>query len=140
MPGPDLSPKKDPLITYEKAFLGQATGGKFPSVTFIERKQMSTKTSIKRIALVAAAALTLGGFTAVSASATVTTSTLTLTGGYGAIAADNKSATQVVGGIAQVTLSETSTTGVLGTFTSSGVGAITAPTPMHTYLKHRWCM
>jgi hypothetical protein len=35
----------------------------------IERKIMSTKTSIKRIALVAAAALTLGGFSAVSASA-----------------------------------------------------------------------
>ena len=61
--------KKYPLITYEKALLSQATGGKFPSVTFIERKQMSTKTSIKRIALVAAAALTLGGFTAVSAHA-----------------------------------------------------------------------
>ena len=62
--------KKYPLITYEKALLSQATGGKFPSVTFIERKQMSTKTSIKRIALVAAAALTLGGFSAVSANAT----------------------------------------------------------------------
>jgi hypothetical protein len=35
----------------------------------IERKIMSTKTSIKRIALVAAAALTLGGFSAVSAQA-----------------------------------------------------------------------
>ena len=64
-----LHAKKYPLITYEKALLGQATGGKFPSVTFIERKQMSTKTSIKRIALVAAAALTLGGFSAVSANA-----------------------------------------------------------------------
>jgi len=36
---------------------------------------MSTKTSIKRIALVAAAALTLGGFTAVSANAIATSAT-----------------------------------------------------------------
>jgi hypothetical protein len=64
--------KKDPLITYEKALLGQATGGKFPSVTFLERKKMSTKTSIKRIAAVAALALTLGGFSAVSANAAIT--------------------------------------------------------------------
>ena len=46
----------------------KAAGGNVPSAT-IERKSMSTKTSIKRIALVAAAALTLGGFSAVSASA-----------------------------------------------------------------------
>ena len=46
----------------------KATDGIVPSVT-IERKIMSTKTSIKRIALVAAAALALGGFSAVSASA-----------------------------------------------------------------------
>ena len=45
--------------------------GMVPNST-IERKIMSTKTSIKRIALVAAAALTLGGFSAVSASATTT--------------------------------------------------------------------
>ena len=61
--------QKYPLIPYEKALLGQATGGKFPSVTFLERKKMSTKTSIKRIAAVAAVALTLGGFSAVSANA-----------------------------------------------------------------------
>ena len=42
--------------------------GMVPNST-IERKIMSTKTSIKRIALVAAAALTLGGFSAVSANA-----------------------------------------------------------------------
>jgi hypothetical protein len=123
-----LTPKKDPLITYEKAFLGQATGGKFPSVTFIERKQMSTKTSIKRIALVAAAALTLGGFTAVSASASTTASTLKVTGSYGTVATDGLSGIQTAGGIMEVTLTETSTTGVLGTLTSTGVGSITALT------------
>jgi len=64
-----LMVKNDPLITYEKAFLGQAAVKKFFIATFLERKIMSTKTSIKRIALVAAAALTLGGLTAVSANA-----------------------------------------------------------------------
>jgi hypothetical protein len=64
--------KKDPLITYEKALLGQATGGKFPSVTFLERKKMSTKTSIKRIALVAASALAIAGFSAVPTNAALT--------------------------------------------------------------------
>ena len=39
------------------------------STVFFERKLMSTKTSIKRIAAVAAVALTLGGFSAVSAFA-----------------------------------------------------------------------
>jgi trimeric autotransporter adhesin len=60
--------------------------GMVPNST-IERKIMSTKTSIKRIALVAAAALTLGGFSAVSAHATANTakygyaSTATTVGG-----------------------------------------------------------
>ena len=60
---------KDPLITYEKALTDQAEGGIVPNSTLFERKIMSTKTSIKRIALVAAAALTIGGFSAVSAQA-----------------------------------------------------------------------
>ena len=47
----------------------KAADGNVPFAT-IERKSMSTKTSIKRVALVAAAALTLGGFSAVSAHAT----------------------------------------------------------------------
>jgi hypothetical protein len=64
-----LMVKNDPLITYEKAFLNQAAVKKFFIATFLERKIMSTKTSIKRIALVAAAALAIGGFSAVSANA-----------------------------------------------------------------------
>jgi len=46
----------------------KAADGNVPFAT-IERKSMSTKTSIKRVALVAAAALTIGGFSAVSAHA-----------------------------------------------------------------------
>ena len=69
-----LMVKNDSLITYEKAFLGQAVIKKFFIATFLERKIMSTKTITKRIALVAAAALALGGVsvvTATSASAIV---------------------------------------------------------------------
>jgi trimeric autotransporter adhesin len=57
------------LMTYETAISGQAEMEKFSRSTFSERKIMSTKTSIKRIAAVAAVALTLGGFSAVSAHA-----------------------------------------------------------------------
>ena len=76
-----LSLKKYPLITYEKALLGQATGGKFPSVTFLERKKMSTKTSFKRIALVAASALAIAGFSAIPAHAAATATAETSSAG-----------------------------------------------------------
>jgi hypothetical protein len=56
-------------MTYEVDRSGQAEMEKFSRSTFSERKIMSTKTSIKRIAAVAAVALTLGGFSAVSAHA-----------------------------------------------------------------------
>ena len=62
--------QKDQLMTYESVLVGQAEMEKFSKSTFSERKIMSTKTSFKRIAAVAAVALTLGGFSAVSASAT----------------------------------------------------------------------
>ena len=58
----------------------KAADGNVPLAT-IERKSMSTKTSIKRIALVAAAALTIGGFSAVAAHAAA--STLTQVAGTG---------------------------------------------------------
>ena len=48
------------LISDEKAFSRQADLKKSFGSTFIERKQMSTKTSIKRIALVAVSALGFG--------------------------------------------------------------------------------
>jgi hypothetical protein len=67
-----LMVKNDPLITYEKAFSGQADEGKFPKSTFLERKTMSTKTITKRIALVAVAALAIGGLSTVSANAATT--------------------------------------------------------------------
>ena len=54
------------LISDEKAFSRQADDEKSSKSTFIERKQMSTKTSIKRIALVAVAALGFGVLTSVA--------------------------------------------------------------------------
>jgi len=85
---------------------------------------MSTKTTIKRIALVAAAALTLGGVSAVSANAYTPTAVYTTmydtTNGY-----------QVVGGQATVTLGfDTST---VATVVSSGVGTIVSATPLANY-------
>jgi trimeric autotransporter adhesin len=68
-----LMVKNDSLITYEKAASDQADKGKFPESTFLERKIMSTKTSFKRIALVAASALAIAGFSAVPANAVTNT-------------------------------------------------------------------
>jgi hypothetical protein len=62
------------LITYETGILGQAAVKKFFIATFLERKIMSTKTSIKRIALVAASAMAIAGFSAVPAFAAQTAS------------------------------------------------------------------
>jgi hypothetical protein len=56
------------LITYETGILGQAAVKKFFIATFLERKIMSTKTSFKRIALVAASALAFGGLSVVTAT------------------------------------------------------------------------
>jgi len=56
------------LVSTEKQFLRQADLGKAPRST-IERKQMSTKTTLKRIALVAVSALGFGLMTTVSAVA-----------------------------------------------------------------------
>jgi hypothetical protein len=57
-------------MTYEQRLSAQADAGKCPGSTF-ERKTMSS--TIKRVALVAVAALGLGSVTAISANATVPT-------------------------------------------------------------------
>ena len=56
----------------------QADRGKYSGSTFNERKQMSTKTSIKRIALVAVSALGFGLLSVVPAKAATQTFTVTL--------------------------------------------------------------
>ena len=66
--------RKDRLMINEWAFSGQAIDGISPAVTnFFERKSMSTKTTFKRLALVTAVALGLGGVSAVSAHASTAT-------------------------------------------------------------------
>jgi hypothetical protein len=60
------------LMPYESAFLGQADSGNVLGSTLNERKQMSTKTTLKRVALVAVSALGLGLMSVVPASATTT--------------------------------------------------------------------
>jgi hypothetical protein len=62
------------LITYERALFGQAKTRKFLILTN-ERKKMSTKTTFKRIALVAVVALGLGGLWTVPANAAAGTAT-----------------------------------------------------------------
>jgi hypothetical protein len=59
---------KNSLISDEKPFLSQADLGKASGSTFNERKQMSTKTTLKRIALVAVSALGFGLMTSVPAA------------------------------------------------------------------------
>ena len=64
--------QKDTLMTYVSARFAQADPG-IVSGSTIERKQMSTKTIYKRIALVAVAALGAGVLSVAPASATVST-------------------------------------------------------------------
>jgi hypothetical protein len=83
-------------------------------VTTNERKQMSTKTNFKRIALVAVAALGLGALSSVPAQAAPT---IAYTSMY-----DTTNGVQAVNGIATVTL--TYDGGLRHTVTSSGVGTV----------------
>jgi len=67
--------EKDTLITYERALEAQADLRKFRGST-IERKHMSTKTTFKRVALVAVAALGLGVLSIAPSSAVVNADSL----------------------------------------------------------------
>jgi len=68
-----LTQNEQTLISDEKAFLSQADLKKAFGSTRFERKQMSTKTTLKRIALVAVSALGLGIMSGVAAKAAATT-------------------------------------------------------------------
>ena len=82
------------LISDEKALLSQADSGKALGSTFIERKQMSTKTTLKRIALVAVSAL---GFGVLSAIAPANAATVTA-GATSSLATDTSSITLIAAG------------------------------------------
>jgi len=88
--------EKDTLITYERALEAQADLRKFRGST-IERKQMSTKTTFKRVALVAVAALGLGVVTSVPSNAAPAVSYTVM--------ADTTNGEQIVGGQATVFIS-----------------------------------
>ena len=108
--------EKDTLITYEGVLEAQADLRKFRGST-IERKQMSTKTTFKRVALVAVAALGLGVLSVAPSSASPAITTT--------VAYDTATSTAVIGG--QVTLSvrtDSSTTSTRATVVSSGVGSV----------------
>jgi len=82
-----LTQNEQTLISDEKAFLSQADSKKAFGSTSFERKQMSTKTTLKRIALVAVSALGFGLLSSIapanaaSGSMTLSTSSLTVVGG-----------------------------------------------------------
>jgi hypothetical protein len=93
---------------------------------------MSTKTNFKRIAVVAVASLGLGVFTSIApanatGTATVATQPWAVSTAYSSSA---NTATQVVGGTATLTYTETVDTSssltLLGSITSSGVGTISS--------------
>ena len=119
-----LMVKNDPLITYEKAFGSQAAIKKFFIATFLERKIMSTKTITKRIALVAASALALGGFSVISAPQASAAPQVVYTNMY-----DTTNGYQVVGG--QATIQIGFDTQTVATVTSTGVGSIVSATQRH---------
>ena len=85
------------------------------SFATIERKTMSTKTSFKRVALVAVAALGLGVLSSVSASAKAPVITATQV-------ASGTTATQVIGGQAKVSVAIDSAT--VTSIVVSGVGTV----------------
>jgi len=86
--------EKGSLMTYERAFIAQADLRIVRGST-IERKQMSTKTTFKRIALVAVAALGFGVLSVVPSQATVSSLTVSTptAGTAGAVGARSDSTT-----------------------------------------------
>jgi len=108
--------------THLKAVIGKV------SLTTIERKIMSTKTTIKRIALVAAASLGLGVLSVVPAQAAVTSLTVTVANGTagltGARTDSTNAATITITGLMEAGDSITAT--VVTNSRPSGQGAINA--------------
>jgi trimeric autotransporter adhesin len=106
-------------LTYEPVSITQAVRAKYARMTF-ERKIMSTKTSIKRIALVAVAALGFGMVSTVSANASAGDITMTYD-----FTATGSTTTPVVGSavVIPVTLATSSvttdTTGATATLTAT---------------------
>ena len=88
-----LTQNEQSLISDEKAFSRQADLKKSFGSTFIERKQMSTKTTFKRIALVAVASLGFGMLSVAPSTAAVS-----FTGMYVSKTSSSNYATADLGG------------------------------------------
>jgi trimeric autotransporter adhesin len=114
--------QKDTLMTYVSARFAQADPG-IVSGSTTERKQMSTKTSFKRIALVAVAALGMGVLTSVSPANAATTLS-------GKIVATS-SATAI--NKATVEAATTSTLSAPAAFTAVGGSTVRVSADMDTY-------
>jgi trimeric autotransporter adhesin len=106
--------QKDTLMTYVSARFAQADPG-IVSGSTTERKQMSTKTSFKRIALVAVASLGAGVLSVAPASAGAQTS----------ITVSDASTTVFVGGVAQLPISVVA----VGATGSQAAGDVVTLTP-----------
>jgi len=92
--------EKDTLITYERALEAQADPRIVRGST-IERKQMSTKTTFKRVALVAVAALSLGLLSVAPSNAYTQADTLTVSSATAAVSTtDTATATSTTATIA----------------------------------------
>jgi trimeric autotransporter adhesin len=118
--------QKDALIPYERAFLSQADLGNVFGSTSYERKTMSIKTSIKRIALVAVSALGFGLLSvAPSHAANVGASPITLTAPTSPVAGATASVT-VKGKAAWANTDAANIRGYLTSKPSSSANTLTA--------------
>jgi len=116
--------EKDTLITYERALEAQADLRKFRGST-IERKQMSTKTTFKRVALVAVAALSLGVLSVAPSQAAHQADTLTLTPTKSAITAGDTATATVNSTFIGVTAGDSITVNaIVTTKPTSGNGSL----------------
>ena len=118
----DVSARASHLV---EVFNFQAGSGNVSGSTFSERKNMSTKTSFKRIAAVAAVALALGGFSAVSANAAFGTLS------NGAATGITNPTTATIGNPVSIAVQETATAAaaadaltLTATLTSASTGAV----------------
>jgi hypothetical protein len=130
--------EKDLLITYVSALSSQAELRTVRGST-TERKKMSTKTTFKRVALVTVAALGMGVLTSVAPASAAVTATFTAAPWNVTVAQAGTSTaagTQVVGGYATLTFSDTATvtsaTSIVYSVTSTGVGTISGATKSGT--------
>ena len=119
--------EKGSLMSYEKAFSTQAEPRIVRGST-IERKQMSTKTTFKRIALVTVAALGFGVMSVVPSNAVVNADSLTLSAATAAQnTAETQTATSVVATISYLPTAQGDSMSVVASLVSGPAGNTALP-------------